>query len=137
MTEPVSLKNLIVPSLEVETEFPSLEGFKVKLAFISREKKAKLLKDSTENTYVKHQAVSQLNEKKFAELYSREIVKGWTGLKYRYVQELVPTDMGDLDLDDELAFTEENAMVLLTESESFESWVIDVVADLENFTKTK
>lgn len=137
MTEQVSLKNLIVPSIETECDFPGLKGFKVKLSFISRENKAKMLKDSTITKYVKHQAVTELDEEKFSELYSKAIIKGWSGLKYRYVQELVPSDIGTLDPDTFLDYSVENAEVLLTGSESFEAWVIEIVGDLENFTKTK
>lgn len=59
------------------------------------------------------------------------------GLKYRYLEELLLVDTGDLDPNDELPFTQENAELLMKNASSFDTWVTETVGDLENFTGRK
>ena len=62
---------------------------------------------------------------------------GWKGLKYEYVAQLLLIDTSSIDLQDELRFTQENAELLMKNSADFDTWVTEVVGDLENFTNDK
>ena len=78
-----------------------------------------------------------MDEDKFIVEYTKAVIKGWTGLKYRYLEELLLVDVGELDLDDELPYTQDNAELLMKNATSFDTWVTEAVGDLENFTGPK
>ena len=69
--------------------------------------------------------------------YVKAVIKGWKGLKYQYVSQLLLIDTSSIDLQDELRFTQENAELLMKNSADFDTWVTEVVGDLENFTNDK
>ena len=58
-------------------------------------------------------------------------------LKYQYLEELLLVDIGELDPDDELPYTQENAELLMKNGTSFDTWVTETVGELENFTQRK
>ena len=78
-----------------------------------------------------------LDEDKFLTEYCKAVIKGWEGLKYRYLEELLLVDIGDLDPEDNLPFTQDNAELLMKNSTTFDTWVTETVGDLENFTGAK
>ena len=69
--------------------------------------------------------------------YVKAVIKGWKGLKYEFVSQLLLIDTSSIDLQDELRFTQENAELLMKNSADFDTWVTEVVGDLENFTNDK
>ena len=46
-------------------------------------------------------------------------------------------DIAELDPEGELPFTLENAELLMTNSNAFDTWVTETVSELENFTGSK
>jgi hypothetical protein len=78
-----------------------------------------------------------LDEDAFLIEYVRVVIKSWKGLKYKYLQEILLVDLGDLDSEDELPFTAENAQLLMKNSPDFDTWVTESVGELENFTDNK
>ena len=78
-----------------------------------------------------------LDEDTFLIEYVASVIKGWTGLKYDYLRQLILIDTNGLDLEAELPFTQENAELLMKNSSDFDTWVTESVGDLENFTKNK
>jgi len=53
------------------------------------------------------------------------------------LRELAFVDAEGLDPEDEISFSVENALVLMENSPTFDTWVTDMVTEFENFTKTK
>ena len=137
--QPVSLKSLLTPSKTVGIEFPGMEGFEVKLTYLAREELLKLRNRSVKQVLNKRTRAyeEQLDNDKFLEEYSKAVIKGWKGLKYKYLEELLLVDTSEVDPEDELAFSIENAELLLKNSGDFDNWVSDMLGDLENFTKSK
>jgi hypothetical protein len=133
----LSLKSLLVPSKTVEVEYPGLPGFKVQVCFLSRETLQSIRKKSTKTTFKNRQAVEDLNDELFLELYVKAAVKGWTGLKFSYLEQLAPVDLSDQDADDVLEFTEDNALYLMKSSVNFDAFISEQVTDLGNFSKNK
>jgi hypothetical protein len=136
---PVSLASLMTPSKTVGIDFPGYSGMSVDLTYLAREELVKLRKRCLTTKFNKksRQPEEELDEDKFLTEYVRAVVKGWTGLKYRYLEELLLVDIGDLDPDDQLAYTQENAELLMKNSTDFDTWVTETVGDLENFTGNK
>lgn len=137
MSQKVSLKSLLVPSKSVEVEYPGMPGFKISLSFLSRETIQNIRKKATKTTFKNRQPVEELNDEVFLELYVKESIKGWSGLKISYLEQLVPIDSSGMESDDELEYTEENALYLMKNSTNFDSFVSEQVTDLGNFSKNK
>lgn len=140
MTEsPVSLASLMTPSKTVTIDFPGYTGFSVEVTYLAREELIKLRKKCLKTKWDKktHQPLEELDDEKFLVEYTKAVLKGWTGLKYRYLEELLLVDVADFDPDDELSYTKDNAELLMKNSATFDTWVTDTVGDLENFTGNK
>ena len=133
----LSLKNLLVPSKSVEVEYPGMPDFKVQLSFLSRETLQQIRKKATKTTFKNRQPVEELNDELFLELYVKATVKGWSGLKLAYLEQLAPVDLTGHDKDAELEFSEDNALYLMKNSTNFDSFVSEQVTDLGNFSTSK
>jgi hypothetical protein len=133
----ISLKNLLVPSKALEVEYPGMPEFKIQVAFLSRETLQTIRKKSTKTSFKNRQPVEELNDELFLELYVKNAVKGWTGLKLKYLEQLAPVDLTGQDADAELEYSEENALYLMKNSSNFDSFVSEMVTSLEHFTGNK
>jgi hypothetical protein len=136
---PVSLASLMTSSKTVSIDFPGYTGMSIDLCYLAREELIKLRKRCIKTKWDKktHQPLEELDEDKFLVEYTKAVLKGWSGLKYRYLEELLLVDIGDLDPDDELPFTQENGELLMKNANSFDTWVTETVGELENFTERK
>jgi len=133
----ISLKNLLVPSKSVEVEYPGMPDFKIEVAFLSRETLQTIRKKATKTTFKNRQPVEELNDELFLELYVKASVKGWTGLKLKYLEQLAPVDISGEDNEAELEFSDENALYLMKNSTNFDTFISEQVTDLGNFTTSK
>jgi hypothetical protein len=134
----VSLQSLLTPSKVVEVDFQDKTGFKVKVAFLSREELIKLRKACVTTKFDRktRQPIEELNDELFTKNYVGSVVKGWIGLKYAYLQDLMLVDLSSIkDLEEELEYSEENALVLMKNSTEFDNFISDVTSDLSNFQK--
>ncbi len=138
-TQPVSLKSLLTPSKTVGIDYPGMEGFSVNLTYLAREELLKLRNRSVSQQFNKktRSYEEQLDNDKFLTEYCKAIIKGWSGLKYKYLEELLLVDVSKQDPDDELPWSQENAELMMKNSADFDNWVSETVGDLENFTKSK
>lgn len=130
----VSLKSLLVPSKATEVEFPGMAGFVVSLAFLSRETLLNIRKKATSVSIKNRQPIEKLDEELFLKLYVENAVKGWSGLKFSYLEQLAPVDVSAQDPEDCLAYSSDNALYLMKNSSDFDSFVSDTVSDLANFS---
>ena len=133
----ISLKSLLVPSKSLEVEYPGMPDFKISLAFLSRETLQTIRKKASKTTFKNRQPVEELNDEFFLELYVKSTVKGWSGLKLKYLEQLAPVDLSGQDMEAELEYNEENALFLMKNSTNFDSFVSEQVTDLGNFSTTK
>ena len=129
----------MTPSKTVAIDFPGYTGFEVDICYLAREELIKLRKKCIKTKWDKktHQPLEELDDDKFLVEYTKAVLKGWKGLKYRYLEELLLVDIGELSPDDELPFTQENAELLMKNATAFDTWVTETVGDLENFTGNK
>ena len=136
---PVSLASLMTPSKTVTIDFPGYAGMSVDLCYLAREELIKLRKKCVTTKFNKktRQPEEELDDDKFLLEYCKAVIKGWKGLKYQYLEELLLVDVSALDPNDELKFTQENAELLMKNSTTFDSWVTETVSELENFTGNK
>ena len=131
----MDLKSLLVDSKTTWVEFPGLLGFEVELANLSRKELVNLRKKCTTNKFNRKTRAfeEQLDDEKFVKEFSEATVKGWKGLKLSYLEDLILVDLQGQDLNTEMEYTLDNALVLVENSTEFDNWLNEVVFDLENF----
>ncbi len=129
----------MTPSKTVKVDFPGYKGFTIDLCYLAREEMVKIRKKCVTTKFDKktRQPEEILDEDRFVTEYCKGVIKGWSGLKYRYLEELLLVDVSALDLNDELLYTQDNAELLMKNSTDFDTWVTETVSDLENFTGNK
>ena len=131
----MELKSLLVDSKTTWVEFPGLDGFEVELANLSRKELIALRKRCTQNKFNRKTRAFEesLDDDKFVVEFTEATVKGWKGLKLKYLEDLVLVDLGTNDPDKTMPFTQENAQQLVENSNEFDNWLNEVVFDLDNF----
>lgn len=136
---PISLASLMTSSKTVTVEFSGYNGMTVDLCYLAREELLKLRKKCVTTKFDKktRQPEEILDEEKFLTEYVKAVIKDWSGLKFRYLEELLLVDVADLDPESELPYTQDNAELLMKNSNEFDTWVTETVGDLENFTGRK
>jgi len=137
--EPVSLASLMTPSKTVTIDFPGYDGQTVDLCYLGRDELLKLRKKCVTTKFNKktRQPEEELDEDKFLTEYVKAVIKAWSGFKYSYLEEFLLVDVSSQNANDELLFTQENAELLMKNSNVFDTWVTETVGDLENFTGSK
>ncbi len=136
---PVSLASLMTPSKTVTIDFPGYKDMTVDLCYLAREELINLRKKCVTTKFSKktRQPEEILDEDKFLIEYCKAVIKNWSGLKYRYLEELLLVDISALDSEDVLLYTQDNAELLMKNSGDFDTWVTETVSELENFTGNK
>jgi hypothetical protein len=135
----ISLASLLTPSKTVSVDYPGMSGFSVDLCYLAREELVKLRNRCVSQKFNRKTRgfEESLDEDKFLVEYVKAVIKGWKGLKYSYLEELLLVDISALNPEDELEFNHDNAETLMKNASDFDTWVSEVTGDLENFTKTK
>ena len=135
----MELKSLLVDSKTAWVEFPGLDGFEVELANLSRKELLNLRKKCTVNKFDRKTRMfnEELDENKFVTEFTEATVKGWKGLKLKYLEDLILVDLKGHDKETEMTYTQENAKTLVENSSEFDNWLNEVVFDLENFRSSE
>ena len=131
----MELKKLMVDTKSVWVDFPGLPGFEVEIANLSRKELNGLRKKCTTTKYDRktRQAVDSLDEEKFVTEFTLGVVKDWKGLSLEHLETLLLVDIDGQDPKKELEYSAENAETLVSSSTEFDSWLNEVVFDLDNF----
>ncbi len=132
----------MVDSKAVWMDFPGLPGFSVEVANLSRKELTSLRKRCTTQKFDRktRQLVEDLDEDKFITEFAEASIKNWKGLTVEHLETLILIDTENQDINAEVDYTKENAEVLVTNSSEFDTWLNEVVFDLDNFrtgTKTR
>ncbi len=132
----INIKSIAVKEKACEFEIPGYEGFKIKLAYLAKDKLRELVEQSTERKYTKGRGMAeQLDPKKFQSIYAQHVVKDWSGLKFGYLERLMLVEAEGVEKDELVPFSVDNAEELLKNSAEFDQFVSDCLSDLANFTK--
>jgi len=125
----------MVDSKAVWMDFPGLSGFSVEVANLSRKELTALRKRCTSQKFDRktRQLVETLDEEKFVAEFAEASVKNWKGLTVEHLETLLLINTEGQEPGTEVAFSKENAEVLVTNSSEFDTWLNEVVFDLDNF----
>ena len=132
----MNLKDLRVNLKTIKAPFPGLDGFVVDVNYITRETSTKLQEDSmvTAIDPKLKMPVEELDKGKFLEKFCEAAIKGWSGLKYKYLEQLLLVDLSSVpNIEDEMEYTKEDAVELIKGSQAFDRWINEVIFDLERF----
>ena len=131
----MDLKKLMVDTKTAWIEFPGLEGFSVEITNLSRKELTGLRKKCTTTKFDRktRQAVEELDEDKFVTEFTHAVIKNWKGLKLEHLETLLLVDLTGKDPNSELEYTSDNAETLVSSSAEFDTWLNEVVFDLDNF----
>ena len=137
--QPVSLATLMTPSKTITMDYPGIDGFTVDITYLAREELLKLRNRCLKQKFNKktRQFEDDLDEDRFLTEYVKGVIKGWAGLKYSNLGELLLVDVSHLDPEDTLPYHQENAELLMKNSNDFDTWITETVGDLENFSDSK
>lgn len=133
------IANLVSKETVVDVEYPDIPEFVVSMAYINREELVKIRNASLTFKYNKatRQREEQVDSEKFTEEYARRAIKGWKGLKVKHLPKLVPVDISELDPDESIDYSEEEAFELLKNSAVFDQFITDTMNDYEKFSITR
>jgi hypothetical protein len=131
----MDLKKLMVDTKAVWIDFPGLKGFEIEVANLSRKELTGLRKKCTTTKFDRktRQAVESLDEDKFVVEFTNSVVKNWKGLTLGHLETLILVDIDGQDPEKELEYSTENAETLVSSSTEFDTWLNEVVFDLDNF----
>lgn len=118
-------------------DFPGCPGFEVEVANLSRKELVALRKRCVTTKFDRktRQPEEILDEDKFVREFAQATIKGWKGLKLKYLEELLLVDLKNNDPESELDYDEEQAKIMVENSTEFDTWINEVVFDLENFRR--
>ena len=116
-------------------DFPGLEGFEVEVANLSRKELTALRKRCISQKFDRKSRVvlDTLDEDKFVTEFTKATVKNWKGLTLEHLETLILIDTTGKDLSEEVKYSTSNAEVLVSQSTEFDTWLNEVIFDLENF----
>ena len=128
----MELKKLVVDSKSTWIDFAGLEGFSVEVANLSRKELTGIRKRCTTSKFNRksRQIEETLDDDKFVTEFTRKTIKGLT---LAHLETLILIDTDGQDMSKEIEYSEENAEVLVSQSAEFDTWLNEVVFDLENF----
>ena len=134
----MDLKKLMVDSKAAWIDFPGLDGFSVEVVNLSRKELTSLRKRCITQKFDRktRQVNENLDEDKFVVEFSLSTVKNWKGLTLDHLSSLLLIDTEGQDLTKELEYSIENAETLVSSSTEFDTWLNEVVFDLDNFRNT-
>lgn len=135
-TPVISLKSLLVSTKHTTVDYAGFDGFKIDISFLTREALAKIRKKATRTQMQNRVPTESVDEDLFLKLYVEAAIKGWSGLKLSYVEQMAPVDLGDADRDAVLEYSQDNALMLMKASTDFDGFVSSTVTDLSAFQST-
>ena len=131
----MKLEQLMVDTKSAWVEYPGSPGFEIQVNNLSRKELLNLRKRCTVNKFDRKTRImnEEMDDDKFITEFTQATIKGWKGFKLKYLEDLVLVDLKTEDPESLLAYTAEDAEVLVTNSTEFDNWLNEVVFDLANF----
>jgi len=132
----MDLKNMLLSEKVVSFDFPGCDGLIFDLAFLSKESNQALAKKCQKTKFDPRtrMPIQEFDDDLFLELYVNAIIKNWRGFKLKYLNDLVLADVAQGKEEQELDYSQDNALELMKNSTIFDNWVSEVILDLGNFT---
>jgi len=133
------IRNLVAKETTTWVDFPDIDGFQVNLRYLTREDLMKIRNQSLTYKFNKRtrQREEEIDNDKFLDHYAEKAIVGWKGLKVKHLPVLLPVDISSMDANENIDYSEEEALELLRSSTVFDQFVTDAMNDFEQFSKQK
>jgi hypothetical protein len=133
----INIANVVLKSKDTEFTFPSVADFKVTIRYNTSERLTELRKECVKTIMdpVHGVPVEDLDMVKWNAIFSNNTIVGWKGLTWGILAELMLIDESQVDLEEEIDFSNENATTLLSGSKTFDAWVSNCLTSINNFRK--
>ena len=133
------IKNLVAKETTSTVEFPDIDGFEIELVYLNRDDLMKIRNRSLTYKFNKRtrQREEEVDNDRFLEHYSQKAIKDWKGLKAKHLPVLFPADISSMDPEEDIEYTEEDALELLKNSTIFDQYITDCMNDFEQFSIKK
>lgn len=120
-----------------EVEFPDIDGFKVQLCYVGRDKMMKIRNQALVYKFNKRtrQREEEVDNEKFLDAYAEAVIKGWSGLTVKGLATLLPIDTSGANPKEEVPYSHEDALLLLKNSTIFDQFVTDSLNNFEVFER--
>lgn len=120
-----------------EVEFTDIEGFKVQLCYVGRDRMMKIRNQALVYKFNKRtrQREEEVDNDKFLEAYADAVIKGWSGLTVRGLATLLPIDTASADPKELVEYSADDALLLLKNSTIFDQFVTDALNNFEVFER--
>ena len=131
--------NLIAKETATWVDFPEIDGFEINLIYLTRDDLMKVRNRALTYKFNKRtrQREEEVDNDKFLEAYAERAIKGWRGLKVKHLPILLPVDISTLDGEENVEYTEDDALDLLKNSTIFDQFITDCMNDFEQFSTMK
>ena len=131
----MDLKQLVVDSKAMWIDFAGLDGFSIEIANLSRKELTGIRKKCTTSKFNRksRQLEEIMDDDKFVTEFTKGTIKYWKGLTLEHLETLLLIDTKGKDKKEEVPYSRENAEILVSQSTEFDTWLNEVVFDLENF----
>lgn len=135
----MELQSLLLPEKTVTFEMDGYDGFKIDLTYLSKDTSTNILNKCKKTEFNKKTRTYEedIDQDKFLKKYVAAVIKGWKGLKYKYLEQMVLADISAVNPEEELEYSKENALILMKNSSEFDGWVGEKIGDLANFSRAK
>ena len=130
---------MIAEQSSVWVEYPDIDGFEVNLKYLTREDLMKIRNASLTYKFNKRtrQREEEVENDRFLENYAEKAILGWKGLKVKHMPALMPVDISGMDANENIEYSNEDAVELLKNSTVFDQFITDTMNDFEQFSKKK
>ncbi len=120
-------------------EYPDVAEFSVNLNYLTREDLMKIRNASLTYKFNKRtrQREEEVDNDRFLENYAEKAIIGWKGLKVKHMPALMPVDISGMDIEEDVDYSNEDAIELLKNSTVFDQFITDAMNDFEQFSKKK
>lgn len=131
------IKKLMVTEKVTEVDFPDIDGFKVQLCYVGRDRMMKIRNQALVYKFNKRtrQREEEVDNDKFLEAYADAVIKGWSGLTVRGLATLLPIDTASADPKEAVDYSADDALLLLKNSTIFDQFITDALNNFEVFER--
>ena len=133
------IKKMMAEKSSIWVDYPDVDGFSVNLNYLTREDLMKVRNSSLTYKFNKRtrQREEEVDNDRLLENYAEKAIIGWKGLKVKHMPALMPVDISGMDVDDDIEYSNEDAIELLKNSTVFDQFITDAMNDFEQFSKKK
>jgi len=132
----ISIKSIKLNTKTIDLNFPEYPTFVVQIGYLSTELSRKMYKESYVTKLDPESGVpfEEVDNNVFAEQFCRHAIKGWSGLTYEILSNLMLIEIpDDVDPSVEIDYSPENALALYLESVALNRWVTMSCKSLTKF----